>query len=256
MKTRLSAIALVITWAAFAVAQKPFDGTWALNQQKSSLTGDTITFSPAGSGALKFSNAEETYQFKTDGSQTNTPNGNTVTWKESSPNSFEHTMAVNGTTISTSTWKVSDDGKTLNVDSHGTRPNSETWQNSETYERVGGGNGLAGKWKSTKVNLGSPNTLTFSQAGPDSLKIEISAEKATWEGKMDGQDHPASGPTVPKGLTLAVSPTSASSFKLVEKINGKTLDIANYSVSGNTLTVKGTNGEGKEPYTEVWERKS
>jgi hypothetical protein len=250
------AVAIVISWAAFAVAQSPFDGTWALNQEKSNLTGDTMSFSAAGSGTMKFSDSGQTYQFKTDGSQTNTPIGESVTWKETGPNTYEHTVSVNGNLTSTENWKVSEDGKTLIIDSHGTKQSGEQWQDSATYERVGRGKGLAGKWKSTKVSLGSPNTLSFSQTGPDSLKLEISAEKATWEGKMDGKDYPASGPTILKGVTLALSPTSASSFKMVTKINGKPVDIGEYSVSGNTLTVKGTNGQGKEPYKEVWEKKS
>jgi hypothetical protein len=63
---------------------------------------------------------------------------------------------------------------------------------------------------------------------------------------------------VPDGLTLALSKTGPSSFKLVQKFKGKVIVIAHYHVAadGKSMTLKGTNGLGKEPFTEVFDKQS
>lgn len=258
MKLRTLAVAFgFICAVALAMAQSPFDGTWALNQKKSQLVGDEITFSPAEQGSMKYSDSAVSYTFKTDGTPVDTPMGSQATWKQADPKTYDHSVSRKGNMLSESIWKISNDDKTLTVNSHGTKPNGEKWTDSVTYTRVGDGNGLAGTWKSTAVKIGSPSTITMKGTADGTFKMDISAEKAAWDGKMDGNDYPAAGPTVPEGLTLALTQTSPNSFKMVEKLKDKTLYIADYSVSsdGKTMTVKGTNGEGKEPTTEVWDKK-
>lgn len=254
---KLSKIAILLTLAAVsAFAQSAFDGTWALNQEKSKLTGDTMTFASAGAGAMTFTDASTSYTFKTDGSETTTPMGNTVTWKQDGANNYESTSARNGTPLSSSKWTISGDKKTLNIDSSGTKPNGDKWQNSATYTRVSGDQGLAGEWKSTSVKMSAPSTMTMKTDPDGSMQWDISAEKAVWKGKLDGNDYPATGPTVPDGLTLAVTKTSPDSMKMVEKMKGKPLAMITYSVAsdGKTMNTEGTNGEGKEPFSEVWEK--
>ena len=50
----------------------------------------------------------------------------------------------------------------------------------------------------------------------------------------------------------------SSSREAVQKSKGKVLTIIHYHVAadGKTMTTKGTNGEGKEPFTEVYEKQS
>jgi hypothetical protein len=117
---------------------------------------------------------------------------------------------------------------------------------------------LIGSWKSTKVNLSSPNSLTIQTDGSNGVTLTLSAIKATCQAKWDGKDAPATGPTVSDGLTLAFSKTGANSFKMVEKSKDKVIVIAHYRVApdGKSMTTKGTNGKGKEPYTEVWDKQS
>ena len=52
--------------------------------------------------------------------------------------------------------------------------------------------------------------------------------------------------------------TGPSSFKLVQKVKGKVIVIARYKVAsdGKTMTMWGTNGLGKEPFTEVFDKQS
>jgi hypothetical protein len=143
------------------------------------------------------------------------------------------------------------------IESKGTKPNGDTFDNVTTYTRTSAGSGLVGGWKSTAVKLSSPNAVTIQSAG-DEVTLTLAAIKASCQAKWDGKDYPASGPTVAQGLTLALSKTGANSFKLVEKFKSKVLVTIRYHVSadGKTMTAHGVNGEGKEPFSEVFEKAS
>ncbi len=255
MQFKRVAVLLTLT-ASAALAQSAFDGTWALNQDKSKMTGITMTFSADGPGAMKFTNSETSYTFKTDGSPTTTPMGNTESWKQEDANTYESTSSRNGTQLSDTKWTLSPDNKTLNFESNGTRPDGEKWSDTGSYTRLSGTKGLEGRWKNSSFKENNPATMTMKMDSGNEMVWDISSEKATWKGKLDGKDEPATGPTVPDGLTLAVSKISPTSFKMVEKMKGKPLYIGTYSVAadGKTMNVHGTNGEGKEPTSVVWEK--
>ena len=53
--------------AGSVAAENPFAGTWKLNRAKSHLTGDTVQFSDAGSGAIRSTADYISYTFNTDG---------------------------------------------------------------------------------------------------------------------------------------------------------------------------------------------
>jgi hypothetical protein len=252
----LAGVAIFLSWPAFA--DSPFDGTWKLNTSKSHLEGDTMTYADAGSGALKFTDSDQTYTFKPDGSSFTTPLGIDRTFAKTGDDSYTATSKKGGVLLRTTTIKVSSDGKTLLEESKGTKPNGDNFDDTFTYVRTSPGTGLIGGWKSTEVKLSSPNSLTIQSDGTDGVTLTLSAIKATCQAKWDGKDAPASGPTVPDGLTLAVSKTGPSSFKLVQKVKGKVLVILRYRLAadGKSLTVKGTNGLGKEPFTEVLDKQS
>jgi hypothetical protein len=259
MKTKfalLAGVALLLSLPAFA--ESPFDGTWKLNTSKSHLAGDIMNYADAGSGMLKYTDSDQTYTFKPDGSSFTTPMGTERTFMKTGDDSYTATSKRGGVLLRTTIIKVSSDGKTLKEEAKGTKPNGDTFDDTFTYVRTSPGTGLIGGWKSTEVNLSSPNSLTIQTDGADGVTTTLSAIKATCQAKWNGKDFPATGPTVPDGLTLALSKTGPSSFKLVQKFKGKVLVIASYKVApdGKTLTSKGTNGAGKEPFTEVFDKQS
>jgi len=254
---RTIALSLVAFFACSAAwADSPFDGTWQLNATKSQLAGDTMSFDDAGGGTWKYTDSDQSYSFKPDGSSFTTPMGIERTFQKTGEG-YTTTNKKKGLLISTGTWKLSGDGNTLVVESKGTKPNGDTFDNMTTYVRTAPGTGLIGSWKSTKVKLSNPNSLTVQSNG-DEVTLAISAVKATCHAKWDGKDYPATGPTVPDGLTLAVSKSGPNSFKLVEKSKGKVIAIIHYHLAadGKSMTGKGTNGEGKEPFTNVYEKQS
>ena len=254
---RTTAPLLVALFACSAAwADSPFDGTWRLNPTKSHLAGDTMSFDDAGGGALKYTDSDQSYSFKPDGSSFTTPMGIERTFQKSGEG-YTTTNKKNGLLISTTTWKLSSDGNTLVLESKGTKPNGEMFDNVTTYTRTAPGTGLVGGWKSTKVKLSNPNSLTL-QTNADEVTLTLSAIKATCHAKWDGKDYPATGPTVPDGITLALSKSGPDSFKLVQKFKGKAIYIVHYHVAADdkSMTAKGTNGEGKEPFTSVYDKQS
>jgi hypothetical protein len=261
MKTRIKLLSLLSLLTACiaspAFATGPFDGVWRLNTAKSHLAGDTRTYEDAGGGALKYTDSDETYTFRPDGNTFTTPLGVERSVKKNADGTYTTTNQRNGTRLYTSTWKLSDDGKKLTIERKGTKPNGDSFDNVSIYERTGPGEGILGGWKSISVKLSSPNTLTIQSDG-DAVTLTIAAIKASSQAKWDGKDYPASGPTVPDGLTLALTKTGADSFKLVQKFKTKVLLTIRYHVSadGKTLTARGVNGQGKEPFSEVWEKQS
>jgi hypothetical protein len=252
----LAGIALLLSLPA--LAESPFDGTWRLNTAKSHLAGDTMSYEDAGSGMLKYTDSDETYTFKPDGSSFTTPMGTDRTFLKTGDDSYTATSKKGGLLLRTVTIKVSSDGKTLMVESKGTKPNGDNFDNKFTYVRTSPGTGLIGGWKSTVVKLSSPNSLTIQTDGADGVTLTLSEVKATCQAKWNGKDFPATGPTVPDGLTLAVSKTGADGFKLVQKAKDKVIMIGHYRVApdGKTMTLKGTNGQGTEPFTEVFDKQS
>jgi hypothetical protein len=253
-KTPLLAL-LACCVSSMVWAQSPFDGTWKLNTAKSNLAGDTMTIEDAGNGMLKYTDSDESFSFKTDGTPVKTPLGQDRAYTKNADGSYTSTVKVRGTLVRTNTWKVAADGNTITIESKGTKPNGDTFDDFTTLTRIAPGSGILGGWKSTEVKLSSPNTLGIKTDGDD-VTLTISAIKATCQAKWDGKDHACSGPTVPDGLTVALTKTGPTTYKMVRKLKDKTLDIIRYRVAkdGQALYAKGTDGEGKEPFTEVFDK--
>ena len=255
MKITMAALAS-LTLASYPVhAQSPFDGTWALNQQKSNLTGQTMTIEEAGDGAITFVNPNFTYTVKTDGTKTETPGGATIAIQKQADGSYHQTMWRDGRELGQSDWKLSDGDKTLTIREYGKRPDGDAFDDTSTYARASGGKGLAGEWKTTSVKIGNPQTYTIKLGPGDQMTWDIPAMKATWKGKTDGTESHPTGPTVPESLTLAVTRQGERAFSLTQKLKGKTVFTGTYTVSddGKTMIVEGKNAKG-ETTKAVWER--
>lgn len=253
--TLCAAAALCVS--SMALAGSPFDGSWRLNQAKSQIASDTLSFTDGGDGTLKYADNSESFSFKPDGSPFTSPSGTQRTFRRNTDGTYTSTATLRGVPLGRVTWNVSADGKTLMTEVRGTKPNGDWFDDTETYVRSSPGTGLVGAWKSTQVKLSSPNTITFLTNGED-LTLTVSAIKATCHGKWDGKDYPATGPTIPDGLTVSLTTEGPDGFKLVQKLKGKALDVSHFRIAsdGKSMTAKGTDGEGKEPYTEVFDKQS
>lgn len=256
---RLSTILILVAalcLATSAVAQSPLAGTWKFNQEKSKLTGDTMQFAPAAGDAVKFTAGGMSYTFKLDGSDATTPVGETAEWTKIDDNTWQAVVKKGSTPLYTAIYKLSPDDKTIEATFQGTRPDGDKFHDTGTYARISGTKGFYGGWRNTKTSLSSPVGFEIKDNGNGTLTWDLPDLKATVTLKTDGTEASPTGPTVPDGLTLSLTKTGSHSFTLVEKVKGKPIWKAAYTVSadGKTLTDLGSAVGVNEPMTQVYDK--
>jgi hypothetical protein len=246
--------------AGSANAQNPFSGTWKINQDKSQMAGDLLTFAPAEGQAIELTAGGTKYSFRVDGNTYRLPSGNAAIWRAAGANRWTtEYRKTDGKLLSNDTWQLSADGKNLSVISSGVKANGDLYTDTEEYVRTAGTDGsagsLIGSWKGTQVKLSSPSDLTIEAIGLDGVTLKIAAIKAICVAKFDGKDTAVQGPDIPPGFRLALTRTGPYSFKMVQKLNGSPISSSEYTVSedGKTMTEIG-NAPGDPPSTTVWEK--
>jgi hypothetical protein len=255
MRIRYSFVVAIAMLAAAgtALAESPWTGTWKLDPAQSKLTGDTIRFAIAGD-ELTYVAGGHTTKVKLGGSPTKTWIGAEESWKKIDENTYESHATQNGADLGTDTWTLSPGGKTLKVESKETQPDGSSRDDVSEYTRVAGTHGLAGSWKSTKTKMNEERTYEIAAKGSDGLTWNIPAIKGVLDAKFDGKDYAPVGPTVPKGLTIALVRTSPRSLKMTEKVNGEVTlhSTMTLSADGKKFTEVGSTAKTNEPFTEVW----
>jgi hypothetical protein len=237
-------------------AEAPYAGTWKMNVAKSNFGESTITYESMPGGETKATMDGQSYTFKTDGKDNMTPWGMTMAWKEAGPNTWEMTEKTNGKVSATATVKLSSDGKMLTVDSKRVKADGGTSQDAMTFERVSGGPGLAGKWKTKNLKTSSPETLTLTPKGTDGVMISVGNAGGVCDAKFDGKEHPAKGPMWPSGWTCVVAKDGTHGISLTWKKDGKDMYKSTLVASsdGKTLTETGSPAGVNEKFTVVYDK--
>jgi hypothetical protein len=237
-------------------ADPPYVGTWKLNPARSNFGETTVTYEAMADGQMKVTVSGQSFTFKADGKDYATPFGSVTAWKAVDASTWEVTNKADAKLTGTATYKLAADGKTLTVDNKNIMPSGETTRDTAVYERVSGGPGLAGKWKTKNVKIGSPGTVTIAPNGPDGLVLTFVEEKGTCSAKFDGKDHAASGPVWPAGWTCAIAKVGASAFEVAWKREGKVMfkDTITASADGKVLTDVTAAPGATEKVTVVYER--
>jgi hypothetical protein len=135
---------------------------------------------------------------------------------------------------------VSADGKSLTTHSKGTKPNGEAIDTTVVAERMSGGPGLPGKWKTKNLKSSSPSVLELVATGTDGLAFKIVDMGLSCDSKIDGKDYPCTGPTIAAGWTIALTNTGPRSLSMTVKNGGKILETIAYTVSQDGKTLTGT----------------
>ena len=236
MTFRNSILILASATGVLMAAESPFVGKWKINPAKSQLAGTTMTYEKLPSGEMQFTGEGQSYKFKIDGKDYPSIWGSTAAWKQIDSSSWETVGKMPGMVI-TQTTKLSADGKTMTVSARGKKPNGETMEENSTWQRVSGGPGLAGTWKSSKVQVSSEN-WEFSANGDDGLSIKISDYNAECGVKFDGKGYPCTGPTMPRNFLMSVKKAGPRSLEFTETMDGKVVyhDVFTVSVDGKTMT--------------------
>jgi hypothetical protein len=258
MKKWITTASMIVLLGAtsFAVAaDNPFAGTWKVNKDKSKMVGDVVRFAPAADGAVRTTQGAVSYTFKPDGSETTTPYG-AAAWKKIDDNTWQEIDKVKGNEVADSTWKLSADGKTLEVESKGKKANGDSFDVTATYTRMAGTKGFMGAWKSTKVNVSAPNTFEIKANDDGTMTYSLVEEKATFTSKMDGKGVKGEGPTVPDSVMLATLKTGPRSFRMTEHMGGKLVYTGNFTVApdGKTMTETSTPIGSTETETVLYDK--
>lgn len=242
--------------AALSAAELPYAGKWKLNPAKSDFGQTTITYTQLPSGEMQSTAEGQSYKFKLDEKDYPDPFGNTAAWKSIDANTWQTTWKLNGKVLFVDTLKVSSDGKSLTINTKGTKPNGEAMDDTIVLQRVSGTAGLTGQWKTKNYKSSSPEVLELASSGSDGLTVKVVDVSLTCDAKVDGKDHPCTGPTLASGWTIAIAKAGPGSLGMTTKRNGKTLFKSTYTVSddGKTLTESGSAVGINEKLKAVYDR--
>jgi len=259
MKKTLWICAVLCVLAAGAellADENPFVGTGKLNPEKSKFTGSTITFEQLPSGEWKSTSAGMSYSFRIDGKEHQGLFDRKVTWNQAGERAWESTVKAGGRTIVAQRFEISPDNKTMAVTSSGTRPDGGKFEDVSTYSRRSGSTGLAGNWKSDKVEMSSPTVVEIKSHGPNGITMMLPAYKASVNLTFDGAETRPEGPTVPAGLTFSAKKLDERTFEFTEKHDGKPIYKMTFKVSedGKTITETGKPAGVDEPFIAVYDR--
>ena len=256
---RPTVFALVLVGMGAAVlwaSDPPYAGRWKLNPAKSDFGETTVTYEKLADGQMKFTADGQSYTFKADGNEYPTPWGGLSAWKAIDANTWEVTTKVNAKVVGTATLKLTADGKTLTVDAKNIDATGKASNDVVVYQRLSGGPGLAAKWKTKNVKIGSPGTLSISPSGSDGLTLTFVEQKGNCSAKFDGKNYPATGPIWPSGWTCAIAKSGATAFDVTWMRDGKVMykDTLTLSADGKILIDMGTAPGTTEKVKAVYER--
>lgn len=241
---------------ALLAADASYIGKWKMNAAKSDFGETTITFAPGPAGAMQLTMDGQTYTFKTDGKDYDGVFGSKMSWKAIDAGTWEVTNKVGPKVLSTDTYKVSADGKTLNVVSKGTSPAGKPFENTIVFQRVSGTSGFAGKWKTKNLQMSSPGMIELSASGADGLSFHMPDQKLVCDAKLDGKSYPCTGPDLPPNTSVVFKKLGADSFSADITIGGRLAYQSSYagSADGKTLTETGSAVGTTEKYKAVYDR--
>jgi hypothetical protein len=246
----------ICTCGVAAAADAPYAGKWKMNVARSDFGDTTMTFEQMPGGVLRFTADGLSYNFKTDGKDNTTPWGFTMAWKEGNNGGWEMVEKTNGKLTATSTVSLSSDDKTLTIKTKRVKADGKTSDDSLAFQRVSGGPGLAGKWKTRNLKTSSPETLTLTPKGSNGVVILLGKEGASCDARFDGKDYPATGPTWPAGWSCLVTKSGARGIDLTWKKDGKDMykSTLTASTDGKVLTEIGSAAGANEQFKVVYER--
>lgn len=253
LRTGLAMLLTLVCISSLAYAQPSFAGTWKLNLAKSQLTGQTLSVEKTSSGLMHFDSQGFAYDFDLSGKDFPTPDGGTSSWREVNPTTWEATNKLNGKAIAS--YRLTLNGDVITAIMKATKPDGTAMEQSSEWQRVSGGPGFLGKWKSTEVK-GAPTTIEIALDGATGITVKYPEFQIACKGSFDGKDYAMTGAGASMKQTLAFEKTGASTIKITTKIGGKPFytDVLTLSNDGKMLTDDGTPVAVKEPVKAVYER--
>ena len=205
--------------------QKAFAGVWKedVSKRKLDITGALPTrFRMAADGSLEELRGPESQPnvqpVVFDGKPRELPSGNTISWRQLGPATYERVLSLKGEVLATRRLTVAEDGKTLTEELE-TRSAGGSSKAKSVYERTSGdGLSLVGSWKMRTLNADAQQ-MKLEPVGSNALRISaIGGSTVTVE--INGPPASTSGPSVAKGATDQLNLVNATTLEVISATNG------------------------------------
>jgi hypothetical protein len=232
-------------------AKSPFEGKWRTNLDQSNLSLKPVIFS-LKNGRYTCSSCAPRIDVKADGQDQPVAGQpyDTIRVREIDPESIAITTMKNGKIVDEQTCTVSDERKTLTVNttSH-LQDSNQTVSSKATFVRIGntteGANGTSGSWRINKVQESENGLIMNYKSEANGLSFSTPTGES-WTAKFDGKDYPVKGSYYLDSVSLkrlddrAIEETGKRDGKVVEvsKVtitdDGKMTTVAWYKQAGRT----------------------
>jgi len=195
-----------------------WNGTWKLNESKSSIAGPSFSMTISPTGEYHYNNGAYSFSFRCDGKEYSMLN-RTISCLQTSASALDTTSKENGAKVTTAHWELSADGKMLTIGGTSIQSDGAVKSKEIIYSRTSASTGLAGDWTDLK-RLKSIPALSLA-LNERSLHIAFSDGGQYMDAPLDGSDAPMRGPGVRQGLTMAISPRGPREFLTLRKFGGQ-----------------------------------
>lgn len=237
-------------------ADNPWFGTWKLNQEKSTMVGDTYRIIQSGDH-YREDNGVQQFDFAEDGWEFPIASNKTISVKKTGPRNWREIRKTNGTETSRTVRKLSSDGGTLSSHTVGTMADGTHFNKDVIDRRLGPGRGLAGTWKTFKDSSSEPETLVYSDAGHGAMRMQSLERKGALITHFDGAPAEEIDPQPGPKQALAIKASSAISYTWVLSMDGKPIAEGKNTIApdGKSFTeVNWLAGKPTETYTMIYEK--
>ena len=220
-------------WAA----DDPFVGKWKLNPSKSTLV-DVMKVEALGANKYALDlGGGFTETVVADGTDQPAFRGTTLSIAVEGPQTWKVARKMQGRTLLTGIWKLSEDGKTLTDAYSENQPDGSTFSLDYVYQRTAGTSGFAGTWESTSEKVNSVYEVQIQPYEGDGLSFITPAEHETRSMKFDGQDYANVGPDVLPGSAASGRRVSERALEIADKVEGKVKDTRQIELSADLKTL-------------------
>lgn len=249
------AVSAALWTATPASAQNPFEGTWKMNLSQAKLSPKPNVFYLA-QGWYHCESCNPVFSVKADGTDQPVTGQayDTLSVKESGPDSLEFAGKKGGKLMFEQTRTVSKDGKMLTVKAKTHFPDSDQVVESESTAKLVGAKPLgvhavSGNWQVVKIQeSANGTTMTLKMNGDELTMTNPTGESFT--AKLDGTSAPLKGTF--SYDSVSVKKLDDSTIETTDSRGGQAIVVVKWTAKGKTLTEESTNKLTDRTNTYTW----
>jgi hypothetical protein len=232
-----SLLVMSLVTAPVWAASDSFVGDWKLDASKSKLI-DQMKLRNLSGNQYEFDFGGVPERIMVDGTFQPGVFGTMLSVTNEGPGSWKVVRKKDGRMLLTATWKLSQDGDTLNDKYTEFAPNGSSTTMNYVYKRTAVGPSFAGTWES-RFPVSSADVLKIRPYDGNGLSLVRSSE-GTRNLKFDGKDYPVAGRGIADGFTRSARRVDERTLEITVKLNGKIARTEQVELSHNLRTLTRT----------------